>query len=70
MRAAPLNHEILDDSVEVQSVIEAVVYEPEEVSCSLWAIFGEEFDIYWSCACRHPNYGGHGGSGVSSSPIV
>ena len=70
MRAASLDHEILDDSVEVQSVIEPVVYEPEEVSCGLWAVLGEEFDIEFSCACRHPNYGGHGGSGVSSSPIV
>ncbi len=60
MGASSLDHEILDDSVEVESVIEPILYQFEEVPRGLWAFFGEEFDIYRSCACRHSNCGRHG----------
>ena len=59
MRAAALNHEVLDYSVKVQTVVEPVIYELEEVSCGIWAVFGVQSNIDISSARRHPNYGGH-----------
>ena len=59
MRTASLDHEILDDSVEMKSVVEPIIHQSEEVSCGLWAVISIEFDIYLPCACRHPNYGLH-----------
>ena len=44
MRAAPLDHEILDDTVEVQAVVEPVIYELEEVPCGLRAVLGVQSD--------------------------
>ena len=59
MRATSLNHEVLDYSVKVQTVVEPVIYQFEEVFRGLWAVISVEFDIYRPCACRHPNYGLH-----------
>ena len=44
MRAAPLDHEILDDPVEVQAVVKSVIDELEKVSSGLWAVLGVESD--------------------------
>ena len=44
MRAAPLDHEILDDTVEVQAVVEPVIDEPEEVPSGLWAVLSVQSD--------------------------
>ena len=44
MRAAPLDHEILDDTVEVQAVVKPVIDELEEVLSGLWAVFGVQSD--------------------------
>jgi hypothetical protein len=44
MRAAPLDHEILDHSVEVQAVVKPVIDELEEVPSGLWAVFGVQSD--------------------------
>ena len=59
MRAAPLDHEILDDTVEVQAVVKSVIDELEEVPSGLWAVLGVECDFYRSGAGCHPNYGWH-----------
>ena len=64
MRAAPLDHEILDDTVEVQAVVKPVIDELEEVSSGLWAVLGVQSDIYDSGAGRHPDYGRHGAGSV------
>ena len=44
MRAAPLDHEILDDTVEVQAVVEPIIDELEEVPSGLWAVLGVQSD--------------------------
>ena len=58
-RAATLDHEILDHPVEVEAVIETVVYETEEVSCGLWTVLCVQSNIDISSARRHPNNGWH-----------
>ena len=59
MRAAALNHEVLDYSVKVQTVVEPFIYELEEVSCSLWTVLCVQSNIDISSARRHPNNGWH-----------
>ncbi len=44
MRATALNHEVLDDTVEVQAVVEPVIDELEEVPSGLWAVLGVQSD--------------------------
>ena len=44
MGATALNHEVLDDSVEVQAVVEPVIDELEEVPSGLWAVLGVQSD--------------------------
>ena len=53
MRATSLNHEVLDYSVKVQTVVEPVIYELEEVSCGIWAVFGVELYVDAPSARRH-----------------
>ena len=59
MRATSLNHEVLDYSVKVQTVVEPVIYQFEEVSRGLWAVFGVQSNIDISSARSHPNNGWH-----------
>ena len=42
--ATTLDHEILDDTVEVQTVVEPVIDELEEVSSGLWAVLSVQSD--------------------------
>ena len=64
MRAAPLDHEILDDTVEVQAVVKPVIDELEEVPSGLWAVFGVQSDLYLSSVGCHFDYGRHGAGSV------
>ena len=59
MRATSLNHEVLDYSVKVQTVVEPVIYQFEEVPRGLWAVFSVQSNIDISSARRHPNNGWH-----------
>ena len=59
MRATSLNHEVLDDPVEVQAVVEPVIHQPEKVPGGLGAVFGVQSNIDISSARRHPNNGWH-----------
>jgi len=43
-RAASLDHEILDDTVEVLAVVEPVIDELEKVPSGLWTVFGVQSD--------------------------
>ena len=62
MRATSLNHEVLDDPVEVQAVVEPVIHQPEKVPGGLGAVLGVECNSYWAGAGCHPDYGWHMGS--------
>lgn len=44
MRAASLKHETLDDSVEMQTVVVALLHQVKEISRRDGHGFGEEFD--------------------------
>ena len=44
MRATTLDHEILDDTVEVLAVVEPVIDELEKVPSGLWAVLGVQSD--------------------------
>ena len=57
MWASALDHEVLNDSVKVKTVVEFFIYELEEVSCSLWAIFGVETNHNLSGASSHFDVG-------------
>jgi len=59
VRASSLNHEILDYAVEVQAVVEPVIYELEEVSCGLRAVLGVQSNHYLSSAGCHLDYSRH-----------
>jgi hypothetical protein len=59
VRAAALNHEVLDHSVKVQAVVEPVIYELEEVSCGLRAVLGVQSNHYLSSAGCHLDYSRH-----------
>jgi hypothetical protein len=47
--APTLNHEILDDAMEVKSVVEPVFDEFDEISHSVWGTSVKEFDGDVSC---------------------
>jgi len=49
MRAATLNHEIFDDSMKVQSVVESVGDEFNEIGYSVWSASVKKFDGYVPC---------------------
>ena len=54
-----MDHEILDDTVEVQAVVIPVIDELEEVPSGLWAVLGVECDFYRSGAGCHLDYSRH-----------
>jgi hypothetical protein len=55
-----LDHEILDDAVEVLAIVEPGIDELEEVPRGLRAVLGVQCDQYLSGAGCHLDYSRHG----------
>ena len=58
LRTSALDHEVCDDAMEDQIVIETLLREFDEVSCGLGGLFGKELDLDGALAGRNSR-GGH-----------